>query len=95
MIQSSSSVDKLKDWNEVEERIKNQMPLRLLSCVQLASKLSSHCKVMVKWVIYSVCVCGDGDSIFFERGGGYFLPITLYPKWRFTVAKVKLKFDFW
>ena len=44
-IQTSSAVDKLKDWNEVEARIKGQMPLRLLSCVQLASKLSSHCKV--------------------------------------------------
>ena len=46
LIQTSSAVDKLKDWNEVEERIINQMPLRLLSCVQLASKLSSHCKAL-------------------------------------------------
>ena len=45
IIQSSSAVDKLKNWNEVEARIKVQIPLRLLSCVQLASKLSSNSKV--------------------------------------------------
>ncbi|XP_028396796.1 cyclin N-terminal domain-containing protein 1-like [Dendronephthya gigantea] len=45
-IQTSSGMDKQKDWNEVENRIKVQMPLRLLSCVQLASKLSSHCKAL-------------------------------------------------
>ena len=47
IIQSSSAVDKLKNWNEVEARIKVQIPLRLLSCVQLASKLSSNSKVNV------------------------------------------------
>lgn len=46
-IQTSSAVDKVKDWSEVESRLVVQMPLRLLSCVQLASKLSSHSKVNV------------------------------------------------
>ncbi|XP_046841186.1 cyclin N-terminal domain-containing protein 1-like [Xenia sp. Carnegie-2017] len=45
-IQNSTAVDKQQDWDEVEERIKAQMPLRLLSCVQLASKISSHHKVV-------------------------------------------------
>ena len=30
------------DWNEVETRLKHQIPLRAVSCVQLASKLNSH-----------------------------------------------------
>ena len=29
-------------WSEVETRLKHQVPLRAVSCVQLASKLSSH-----------------------------------------------------
>ncbi|CAB4019759.1 Hypothetical predicted protein [Paramuricea clavata] len=53
-IQTSTAVDKLKDWNEVEARIKVQMPLRLLSCVQLASKLSSHRKQWGKTKILKV-----------------------------------------
>ena len=53
-IQTSSAVDKLKDWNDVEARIKVQMPLRLLSCVQLASKLSSHRKVKVLYSLLLV-----------------------------------------
>ena len=30
------------NWSEVETRLKHQVPLRAISCVQLASKLSSH-----------------------------------------------------
>ena len=45
IIQSSSAVDKQKDWDEVEGRLKVQIPLRMLSCAQIASKLSSHSKV--------------------------------------------------
>ena len=88
LIQTSSAVDKLKDWNEVEERIKNQMPLRLLSCVQLASKLSSHCKVMVKWLIHSVCVECHGRHRDFFRGRG------ARATQQFSVTKLKLKFHF-
>lgn len=51
-IQNSTAVDKQQDWDEVEERIKAQMPLRLLSCVQLASKISSHHKVACLFQYY-------------------------------------------
>ena len=33
-------------WNEVETRLKHQVPLRAVSCVQLASKLSSHYSIV-------------------------------------------------
>lgn len=33
-------------WSEVETRLKHQIPLRAVSCVQLASKLSSHYSIV-------------------------------------------------
>ena len=33
-------------WSEVESRLKHQVPLRAVSCVQLASKLSSHYSIV-------------------------------------------------
>ena len=33
-------------WSEVETRLKHQVPLRAVSCVQLASKLSSHYSIV-------------------------------------------------
>ena len=33
-------------WGEVETRLKHQVPLRAVSCVQLASKLSSHYSIV-------------------------------------------------
>ena len=41
----SRSKHKLKDWNLILGRIKNQVTLRLVSCCQIASKLTSHYKV--------------------------------------------------
>ena len=34
------------NWSEVETRLKHQVPLRAVSCVQLASKLSSHYSIV-------------------------------------------------
>lgn len=45
-VQCSSTKHKQNDWNEVKTRISIQIPLRLMSCVQLASKLASHCKAL-------------------------------------------------
>ena len=41
----SSDVNQQHDWNVVEERLKTQLPLRAVSCLQIASKMVSHCKV--------------------------------------------------
>ncbi|XP_032242292.1 cyclin N-terminal domain-containing protein 1 [Nematostella vectensis] len=43
LIRSTKGVSQ-KDWTEVENRIKTQLPLRVVSCVQIASKLISHYK---------------------------------------------------
>lgn len=45
LIRSNSEENQRRDWNDVENRIKMQLPLRAVSCVQLASKLTSHYKV--------------------------------------------------
>lgn len=42
----SRSKRKLKDWNLILGRIKNQVTLRLVSCCQIASKLTSHYRVV-------------------------------------------------
>ena len=44
-VRSSSSKDKQADWRSVESRLKEQFPLRASSCVQVASKMTSHYKV--------------------------------------------------
>lgn len=45
LIRSNSETNLQRNWKEVENRIKTQLPLRVMSCVQLASKLTSHYKV--------------------------------------------------
>ena len=45
LIRSNSDTNQQKNWKEVENRVKAQVPLRIMSCVQLASKLTSHYKV--------------------------------------------------
>lgn len=45
LIRSNSETNQQKNWKEVENRVKTQLPLRVMSCVQLASKLTSHYKV--------------------------------------------------
>lgn len=44
LIRSNSETNLQRNWKEVENRVKNQLPLRVMSCVQLASKLTSHYK---------------------------------------------------
>ena len=41
-VQSTKATAGPISWDEVETRLKHQVPLRAVSCVQLASKLSSH-----------------------------------------------------
>ena len=41
-VQESSKTESPIQWEDVEGRLKHQIPLRAVSCVQLASKLSSH-----------------------------------------------------
>ncbi len=41
-VQSSAETSSPITWRDVEERLKHQVTLRAVSCVQLASKLSSH-----------------------------------------------------
>lgn len=45
LIRSNSETNLQRNWKEVENRVKTQLPLRVMSCVQLASKLTSHYKV--------------------------------------------------
>lgn len=40
-----SSHNKASDWTEVMKRVKNQVVLRIVSCIQIASKLTSHHRV--------------------------------------------------
>lgn len=42
----TNSKKQKKDWNLILDRIKNQVTLRLVSCCQIASKLTSHYKVV-------------------------------------------------
>lgn len=41
-----SRKDMKKDWEAIMERVKNQIFLRVVSCCQLASKLTSHYKIV-------------------------------------------------
>ena len=52
LIRSNSETNLLRNWTEVENRIKTQLPLRVMSCVQLASKLTSHYKVKSSACLY-------------------------------------------
>ena len=45
--QRSSSKEKQLDWSSVESRITDQVPLRAVTCVQIASKLVSNYKVII------------------------------------------------
>lgn len=45
IVKSSSSAEKKLDWSSVESRIKDQVVLRAMTCVQIASKVTSHYKV--------------------------------------------------
>ncbi|RUS90929.1 hypothetical protein EGW08_001326 [Elysia chlorotica] len=45
-VQNSDSNKKKSDWTCILDRVKNQTFLRILSCCQIASKLTSHYKVI-------------------------------------------------
>ena len=45
-VHRSCKPDRDRNWEAVEERLKSQLPLRILSCVQLGSKLCSHYKAL-------------------------------------------------
>ena len=45
-VQNMSSKNRKQDWLVVMDRVRNQVLLRAVSCCQLASKLTSHYKVM-------------------------------------------------
>jgi len=46
IVRASSSAEKQLDWSSVEARIKDQVVLRAMTCVQIASKLVSHYKAV-------------------------------------------------
>ncbi|XP_064641984.1 cyclin N-terminal domain-containing protein 1-like [Lineus longissimus] len=50
-VKKSKSKTKSKDWAAIQERIRKQITLRIVSCCQLASKLTSHYKVNLFQVI--------------------------------------------
>ncbi len=45
-VQDSRGTDSPIQWSDVENRLKHQIVLRVVSCVQLASKLSSHYSIV-------------------------------------------------
>ena len=45
IVKCSSSAEKKLDWTSVESRIKDQVVLRAMTCVQIGSKVTSHYKV--------------------------------------------------
>uniref|UniRef100_A0A7M5X6A1 Cyclin N-terminal domain-containing protein n=2 Tax=Clytia hemisphaerica TaxID=252671 RepID=A0A7M5X6A1_9CNID len=46
IVRASSSAEKQLDWSSVEARIKDQVVLRAMTCVQISSKLVSHYKAV-------------------------------------------------
>lgn len=52
LIRSNSETNLQRNWKEVEDRVKTQLPLRVMSCVQLASKLTSHYKARKWYLMY-------------------------------------------
>ena len=57
LIRSNSETNLQRNWKEVENRIKTQLPLRVMSCVQLASKLTSHYKVPTQKLLQRQYMC--------------------------------------
>lgn len=57
LIRSNSETNLQRNWKEVENRIKTQLPLRVMSCVQLASKLTSHYKVSTQKLLQRQYMC--------------------------------------
>ena len=53
-VRSSSSKDRQSDWHNVEQRLKEQLPLRAVSCIQVASKLAMHYKVQIKCKAFQI-----------------------------------------
>ena len=49
-ILTSEKYTKKNDWLAIQERIKNQVMLRIASCCQIASKLTSHYKVSYEFL---------------------------------------------
>ncbi|XP_065054480.1 cyclin N-terminal domain-containing protein 1-like isoform X2 [Rhopilema esculentum] len=45
-VRNSSGKDRRTDWNNVEQRVKEQLPLRAVTCIQVSSKLASHYKAL-------------------------------------------------
>lgn len=45
-VRSNTEDNQKGNWRDVEKRIKTQLPLRIVSCTQIASKLLSHYEVI-------------------------------------------------
>ncbi|XP_060600552.1 cyclin N-terminal domain-containing protein 1-like [Ruditapes philippinarum] len=37
---------RMKEWQEIQKRVSNQVVLRVISCIQIASKLTSHYRIL-------------------------------------------------
>lgn len=47
-VRSNTEDNQKGNWRDVEKRIKTQLPLRIVSCTQIASKLLSHYEVILE-----------------------------------------------
>lgn len=45
VINSVSLKTRGREWQDIKKRVTNQVVLRVVSCIQIASKLTSHYKV--------------------------------------------------
>ena len=56
-VQNMSSKNRKQDWLVVMDRVRNQVLLRAVSCCQLASKLTSHYKVIMLIITKNLQCC--------------------------------------
>ncbi|XP_053378522.1 cyclin N-terminal domain-containing protein 1-like [Mercenaria mercenaria] len=46
VVNTSGMKTRGKDWHEIQNRVRNQVVLRVVSCIQIASKLTSHYRIL-------------------------------------------------
>ena len=63
-VRNSSGKDRQTDWNNVEQRVKEQLPLRAVTCIQVSSKLASHYKVSLRCLNFLYYSCRKHSLVF-------------------------------
>ena len=58
VINNHCAKTRMKEWEEIQKRISGQVVLRMVSCVQIASKLTCHYNVCIKHQSFISCSFG-------------------------------------